>query len=417
MARPAPELLGIPMAAGGRVDVYSGVARLAGKFWASRHRGGTGRAGTAVLVVHPSSNFLGHYLLDPLAEHGVDTVGLCTRYAGNDAALLLENCVLDVAAAIGYLREEGYQRVVLLGNSGGGGLAALYQNQAEAPSITATPAGDPPDLTTADLPPADALVLLMAHPGRASVYTEWLDPAIVCENEPLLRDPELDMFRAEHGPPYSPEFLRRYRAAQIERNRRITRWVRTRLAGLTEPVTDLPFVVHGTAADPRFLDLTVEPSDREVGTLWGETYQANYAPATLGHHTSLRSWLSQWSRDETRGDGPLPRRGERARARRLRNRRQRLLPQPCPRSLRRGGPRPQRPARCAGRRTLLSGQARSRSGHRHADRGVGEPGRLTRRVVFCCEETGFQAGRVRCAGAAVPDRVGGQRPEDPAAAR
>jgi len=301
----SPELLPIPIPPTERIEIYSGVARLAGKLWASRHRAARSSR-TAVAIVHPSSNFLGHYLLAPLAAAGVDAVGLNTRYVGNDAMLLMENCVLDIGAAVARLREE-YDRVVLMGNSGGGGLVAMYQSQAERPTITQTPAGDPPDLTAAALPPADALVVSMAHTGRAAVYTEWLDPAVVDEHDPWTRDPELDMYDQRHGPPYSAEFLTQYRAAQIARSRRIRDWVHGQLERLARsggPVVDLPFVVHGTVADPRFLDLTIDPSDRSAGTLWGPGMAANMSPASLGHHTSLRSWLSQWSVDESNCDGP-----------------------------------------------------------------------------------------------------------------
>lgn len=300
------ELLGIPMEPGAGLDVYSGVARASGRIWASRHRSTAGRSGTVALVVHPASNFLGHYMLGSLAAGGVDAVGLCTRYVGNDSSLLMENCVLDVAAAVASLRAEGYERIVLVGNSGGGGLAALYQSQAESPTITATPAGDPPDLTAADLPPVDGVVFLMAHPGRAVVFTEWLDPAVADEQRPLERLPELDMFTPAHGPPYDPAFVERYRAAQVERNRRITAWVHERLAeldGRPGGLRDLPFTVHSTVADPRFLDLSLDPSDREATTPWGPPQLATYIPVSLGHHASLRSWLSQWSLDESNGDG------------------------------------------------------------------------------------------------------------------
>jgi pimeloyl-ACP methyl ester carboxylesterase len=300
------ELLGIPMYSGAGLDVYSGVARASGKIWASRYRSTKGPADTAVVVVHPASNFLGHYMLASFADCGVDAIGLCTRYIGNDSMLLMENCVLDIAAAVKLLRTEGYNKVVLIGNSGGGGLGALYQSQAESASIAQTPAGDPPDLTKADLPPVDAVVFLMAHPGRSTVFTEWLDPAITDETNPLARDPELDMFAAENGPPYSEEFVERYRAAQIERNRRITRWVRAQLNELghrSDGLRDLPFAVHGTVSDPRFLDLSLDPSDRAMGTPWGPASVATYAPASLGHQASLRSWLSQWSFDESNGSG------------------------------------------------------------------------------------------------------------------
>ncbi|GLY88857.1 serine aminopeptidase domain-containing protein [Actinoallomurus iriomotensis] len=299
------ELLPIPMAQSDRIDIYSGVARMAGKVWGSLHRAAT-PSRTVAVIVHPTSNFMGHYLLGPLAERGIDAVGLTTRFIGNDSALTMENCVLDVGACLTFLRARGYEKVVLVGNSGGGGLAALYQSQAESPTITSTPAGDPPDLTRASLPPADAIVQLMAHPGRAQVCADWLDPAIRDESDPFDRDPDLDLFHPDRKPPFDPEFIERYRAGQLARNRRITEWVRNKLSELEAAggeLADLPFVVHGTTADPRFVDSSLDPSDRPVGTMWGPTEVANLMPASLGHYSSLRSWLSQWSVDESNGDG------------------------------------------------------------------------------------------------------------------
>ena len=215
------ELLAVPMQSAAGSGIQSGVARRAGLLWCTRHRA-SGKADTAMVVIHPSSNFMGHYGLAPLAENGVDAIGMTTRYIGNEAALLLEDCVLDIGSVVRHLRTEGYRRVVLVGNSGGGGLVSLYQEQAEHPTITGTPAGGGPDLTRADLPAADALILLMAHPGRNIVLTEKLDPAILDEHDPFKRDPALDMFNPENGPPYSTGFLARYRAAQVARNERIT---------------------------------------------------------------------------------------------------------------------------------------------------------------------------------------------------
>ena len=302
------ELLAIPMQAAkaGGLDVQSGVARRAGVLWCTRWRAAD-KADTVFVVMHPSSNFMGHYALATLAELGADAVGMTTRYIGNESTLLLEHCVVDIGSVIRHLRNEGYRRIVLVGNSGGGGVAALYQNQAEQPSIKTPPAGGAPDLTSADLPPADALIMLMAHPGRNVVLTEKLDPAVLDENDPFQRDASLDMFNPENGPPYSPEFLARYRAAQIARNDRITDWALAKLEELKTRsggrVDDLPFVVHGTMADPRNLDLSLDPSDRDASTQWGEPYVANLLPASIGHYTSLRSWLSQWSTRLSNGNG------------------------------------------------------------------------------------------------------------------
>lgn len=274
--------------------------------WATRWRDTDVEQDTAVVIVHPTSNFMGHYALGQLAERGVAAIGMTTRYLGNDSTLIVENCVLDIAAVIRYLKNDlGYAKVLLVGNSGGGSLAALYQSQAENPTITSTPAGDSPDLTTADLPPADGLCLAMAHVGRARVYTDKLDAAILDESDPSKRDPELDVFRPENGPPYSEEFVARYRDAQMARNRRITAWVREKLAELRANPNgpeDWPFLVHGTNADPRFLDLSLDPSDRIAHTLLGSPAKSNSLPAGLGRFSSLRSWLSQWSIDDSRSD-------------------------------------------------------------------------------------------------------------------
>ena len=56
--------------------------------------------------------------------------------------------VLDLGAYVRHAKEKlGYQNVVLLGWSGGGSLSLFYQAEAENPTITETPAGDPVDLT------------------------------------------------------------------------------------------------------------------------------------------------------------------------------------------------------------------------------------------------------------------------------
>jgi pimeloyl-ACP methyl ester carboxylesterase len=303
------DLVEIRIPPSARVDVFSGVARLSGAIWASEVRPVGRRPSTALVIVHPTANFLGHYALPELARRGVAAVGLCTRYVGSDANLNVENCLLDIGAAITTLRGRGYERVVLVGNSGGGSLVPYYQAQAEHPTVTAPPGGVGPDLTVAQLPPADAIALFMAHPSRARVSMEWLDPAIIDEAQPFGRDPALDAFDPGNGPPYAPEFIVRYRAAQLARNRRITGWAHQQLNRVTAPghwphgLDDLAFVVHGTSADLRFLDPAVDASDRAVGTtLWGRPEIADYLPAGLNRYTSLRSWINQWSVDETNGD-------------------------------------------------------------------------------------------------------------------
>ena len=67
-----------------------------------------------------------------------------------------------------------------------------------------------------------------------------------------------------------------------------------------ELIKDEPFIVHRTVADPRFLDLTLDPSDRAVA----RNRRLNYGPTNLGRFSTLRSFLSQWSARLSRADGP-----------------------------------------------------------------------------------------------------------------
>ncbi len=301
-------LLAAPQAAHQRVEIYSGVARLARTVWASEVKRAGTRPRTAVMICHPTANFLGHYALPGLADRGLAGIGLTTRYIGNDTSLIMENCLLDMGAMVSHLRSIGYEKVVLVGNSGGASIVPYYQAQAESPSVTDPPGGGP-DLTTAGLDPVDAIAMLNAHPSRARLSAEWLDPAIVDEHQPFERDPSLDMFGAANGPPFSPSFVERYRAAQLARNRRISQWAVAQLAALRSAghrpagLDDLTFVVQGTMADPRFLDGAIDPSDRAIGsTPWGVPEVANLLPAGIGRCCTVRSWINQWSIDHTLAD-------------------------------------------------------------------------------------------------------------------
>jgi pimeloyl-ACP methyl ester carboxylesterase len=301
-------LIAAPQEAHAKVEIYSGVARLARTVWGSEVKVAGTSPTTAVVWCHPTANFLGHYSLPGLAERGLGAVGLTTRYVGNDTALILENCLLDIGSMVAHLRSIGYEKVVLVGNSGGASIVPYYQAQALSPSVTAPPGGGP-DLTQAGLIPADAIAMFNAHPSRSRLCVEWLDPAIVDEHQPFERDASLDMYHPDNAPPYSAEFIERYRGAQLARNRRITQWAQSQLNALLSDdhfpsgLEDMAFTVQGTTADLRFLDGNIDPSDREIGvSLWGPPAIANYLPAGIGRCSTLRSWINQWSFDTTLGD-------------------------------------------------------------------------------------------------------------------
>jgi alpha-beta hydrolase superfamily lysophospholipase len=264
---------------------------------------------TVLVFMHPIGG--GSYLPLPiaLARAGHHVVFCNSRYRGVDVALVMEKVVEDLGACVRHVTEQlGYERVVLAGWSGGGALSMYYQQQAEHPTVTSTPAGDPPDLTTLGLRPADAVLMLAAHISRHGTLTEWLDASILDERDPAVREVELDLYSPDNPnqPPYSEGFLTRYRAAQVARNRRITAWVKAKLAMLKaegREHDEFGFVVHGTMADPRWLDPTVDPNDRRPGwTYQGDPRVVNMSPTGLARFTTLRSWLSQWSYDDANGD-------------------------------------------------------------------------------------------------------------------
>lgn len=308
MAASFGKLVAIDVKAGASGDSQSGLNLLNPRVYGRLADERCGKD-IAFVVIHPSSNFHGHYLVGPLEKRGCTLLALNTRYAGNDTTLLMERCIQDLGGGVAFLREQGYRRVVLIGNSGGGSLAAFYQSQAERLTIRDTPDGRPIDLSAEDLPKADGLAMCAAHPGRAQVLTDWLDPSVIDEDDMLAADPALDMFNPKNGPPFDRDWLGKYRDAQLARNDRITDRALARLRAFDanpdpEAPKDAAFLVFRTAADPRFVDLTIDPSDRKAGTTRGSARASNYGVLHTGRTCSLRSWLSQWSVRLSRADGP-----------------------------------------------------------------------------------------------------------------
>lgn len=269
-----------------------------------------GRPSKILMVfMHPSSTLQLLPVPRAMARSGAHVLCAASRYAKNDAALIMEKVALDLGAYIRHAREVlGYERVVLVGWSGGGSLAMFYQSQAERPTITATPAGDPIDLRSAGLLPADAIVYQAAHLSRARLLLEALDPSVRDELAPDDRVRELDLYDPANPnqPPYAAAFVASYREAQLARMRRITASVKETLARLRRRNTgemERGFVVHRTLADPRFLDPALDPNDRKPRWCYmGNPETVNTGPVGLARFCTLRSWLSQWSVDDSRAD-------------------------------------------------------------------------------------------------------------------
>ena len=261
---------------------------------------------TLAVFMHPSSTLQLLPMPQALARAGVHVLCAGSRFAKNDTPLIMEKVLLDLGAYIRRAKEVwGYDRVVLCGWSGGGSLALFYQSQAEKPSITETPAGDPVELKA--LIPADAMIFQAAHLSRARMLSEWIDPSVTDEANPDERNLELDIYdpKCPNQPPYSKDFVETFRSAQLRRMRRRTGWVKEALRKLKGDEMERGFVTYRTMCDVRFMDPALDPNDRKPRWCYlGKPETANTGPVGIGRFSTLRAWLSQWSIDDSNADGP-----------------------------------------------------------------------------------------------------------------
>ncbi|OBI78186.1 alpha/beta hydrolase [Mycobacterium asiaticum] len=261
------------------------------------HRAEGHKPKVAMIATHYQIDFSEHYIADYLAARGIGFLGWNTRFRGFESSFLLDHALVDIGVGVRWLRDvAGVETVVLLGNSGGGSLMSAYQSQAVEPNVTPL-AGMRPAKGVAELLPADGYVATAAHPGRPDVLTAWMDGAVVDENDPVATDPELDLFDERNGPPYSPEFIERYRGAQLARNDAITDWAEAELKRISGAgFSDRPFTVMRTWADPRMVDPSIEPTKRQANWCYaGTPVKANRSTRGIAAACTLRNWLGMWS--------------------------------------------------------------------------------------------------------------------------
>lgn len=284
----------------------------------------------AVLVMHPKVDFSRHYCIPGFLRAGIAVLGMTTRCLHNDTTAIHEDLLLDVAAAVAFLKEQrGFDQVVLFGNSGGGALLAMYQAQAQKAGedrLALTPAGDPTKLRNANLIPGDAFIAISAHRGEGEVLQEAMDPAVVDENDPRLTNDALDMYHPDNGfaqPPkpssYSQVFVEQFRAGQKARVRRLDEMAHAMVdesrhyerlyksskesLGFYERhkvgrlgATERVMVVYRTMANLHYTDPTLDPSSRQYGSLLSDRPDLmNQQYMGFGRICRPEAWLSTWS--------------------------------------------------------------------------------------------------------------------------
>lgn len=278
---------------------------------------------TVVCIMHPREFMACHYLIPDIVDAGYAAWTQWPRSVGNDLRLEHEIALFDVAASMAWLREAGFKRIILLGNSGGSGLYSLYIQQASlapADRIAKTPGGRPTKLDQLSMPEPDGMIFVAPHPGQGALLLSCIDPSVTDESDPFSVDLSLDPFSAENGYAgadqgvrYTPEFVQRYRQAQharVEKLDDIARGLiqarmqaRARVKAGAAQGQDAQVAVHTpimtiwrTDADLCCFDLSLDSSDRKFGSLWGKQPRvSNYGSVGFGRLCSPESWLSTWS--------------------------------------------------------------------------------------------------------------------------
>lgn len=284
----------------------------------SLYRRGTSR--TVVCVMHPREFMACHYLIPDVLEAGYSAWSQTPRSVGNDLRLEHETALFDVTAGLGFLREAGFERIILLGNSGGASLYSFYNQQsllAPDQRIQRTPGGRETGLSRLSMPLADGVVFVAPHPGQGLLLQGCIDPSLTDERDPLSVDPCLDPLNPANGfspsgSRYAEDFVTRYRDAQKLRVERVDAMARqliaerldarkrakksdddrTRRLGAFTPI----MTIWRTDADLRCLDLSLDPSDRAMGSLWGkDPFASNYGAVGFARNATPEAWLSTWS--------------------------------------------------------------------------------------------------------------------------
>ena len=279
---------------------------------------------TVVCVMHPREFMACHYIIPDIVEAGYAAWSQSPRSVGNDLRLEHELALHDVATGLDYLRSVGFRRIVLLGNSGGAGLYAFYAQQSALPGarrVARTPGGRPTQLNELDMPAVDGLVFVGPHPGQGALLLNCIDPSVTDEDDPMSVDPMLDPlspangYAGKDGTRYNQEFIDRYRTAQRERvaridvrarsliERRQAARQRVKQAGQSASAEDRRLAAHTpiiniwrTDGDLRCFDLSLDPSERKFGSLWGpDPYASNFGAVGFARQCTPESWLSTWS--------------------------------------------------------------------------------------------------------------------------
>ena len=263
-----------------------------GIYWTPKGK----RPRIALIATHYNVDFTEHYIAPYFAARGMGFLGWNTRYRGAEDQFLLEHALIDIGVGVRWLREKaGVETVVILGNSGGGSLMGAYQAETSRQRLSMTRRASRRTPCRRCRAPISTSRSMPIRAGP-EVLTDWMDASVVDEFDPTKTDESLNPFNPDNGPPYSADFIAKYRAAQRARNQRITDWAKAELARVNAAgIPDILFPLYRTWGDLRFMDPAIDPSERPCpGCYRGHPAQANRMPG-IGRANTLKTWLSMWS--------------------------------------------------------------------------------------------------------------------------
>jgi len=210
----------------------------------------TEKSRIGIIAIHSDDDYSLIHLGGELAKRGYRV--LCGQVS--DAHATLDAKMLDIREAVEFMRAyPGIEKVILMGHSGGATLMSAYQAAAEnGPELFQRDNYLIKCSITEKLPAADGIMTLDSNWGNGAMTLFSIDPAVIEEGNGMKLDPELDVFNPANGydpegSTYSESFLKKFFAAQAERNNAIIRRALDRLeaieSGKGNYVDDEPFNV------------------------------------------------------------------------------------------------------------------------------------------------------------------------------
>jgi pimeloyl-ACP methyl ester carboxylesterase len=178
------------------------------------------------------------------------------------------------------------------------------------------------------MPAGDVYVAVAAHLGEGRFMLNVIDPAVTDEHDPTATDAAWDMYSPANGyrpfpqaSSYDAAWLAEYRKRQRARTARLDAIARAHLddhaqhrarmrddafatlpddeRGAIERRARLAryMLIYRTLANPAYLDPTIDPSRRPLGSIFspGDPIIGNYGAGGLARVMTPRAWLSTWS--------------------------------------------------------------------------------------------------------------------------